>query len=143
MYLQTITCDAHYNYDHCLLFAYRCPSPLNGGAYYLCFNLFLTDSWKRRAIADCQPCVTSPVLLLDDGQGWVSVQGQALGIESTGTPWWIRVTPRACVLPWTWCVTWLGGAECHGQHSSQPHTVGLREDLSLCSGLPADPGTLV
>ena len=50
---------------------------------------------------------------------------------------------RVCVLPWTWCVTWFGGAECRGQHSSQPHTVGLWEDLSLRSGQPAEPGTLV
>ena len=69
-----------YNYDpsvYCF-FINDSPLPIGGGIIYVLI-CSLTDPESEQAIADCQLCVTSPVLHLDDGRGWVSVQGPALG----------------------------------------------------------------
>ena len=85
----------------------------------------------------CEP------LHLHDGQGDLDLHIGQLEEGETGTPWQLESLQGVRVLPITWCVTWLGGAECGGQHSCLPHTEGRREDLSLRSGEPAEPGTLV
>ena len=46
---------------------YRCPSPLNGGAYNYVLICSVTDS-EYETIADCNLCVPSSVLLLDGAQ---------------------------------------------------------------------------
>ena len=79
-----------------------------------------------------QPCVTSPGLYLDDGQGCEPVQGLALGIGTTGSPRQIESLHGLCEPPWTWCSTWSGGVECRGQHSRQPQVQGLRVAFPLC-----------
>ena len=47
---------------------YRCPSPLNGGANNYVLICSVTDP-ECETIADCNLCVPSPVLLLDEVVG--------------------------------------------------------------------------